>query len=374
MQEGKVVVVEDDPTNRMLITQILRKQGFEVWAAPDGKAGKALVLDVMPDVVVSDIQMPNLDGIGMLAQLRAESKTATLPVVMLTSLTERNKMRESMAAGADDYLTKPFTPTELVDTILAQMKKRSLHSQARAQVVQAAVNTALENQRHSLAGVYERRLKKELSESLWGVRAQASTDTPYPQATLMFVDLINPSWPQLLSPSDLAEVLRLAYSNASDTLSLFGANHVHMVGEGLLAVFIPTNDTASMTHATRAMKSALALVKSSSRVDQHLRTKFADRSLPRFSIGIALHSGPVVIASMGSPDAGLAPMGVPVGESVKVVMRLQQQATHAQCALVASESAIALLQPHVVAGRQGEIDLLGDGRTVRIAEVLQWRD
>jgi hypothetical protein len=157
-------------------------------------------------------------------------------------------------------------------------------------------------------------------------------------------------------------------------VNLFGARHVQMVGEGLLAVFVAENDTASVSHSLRAFKSAFALVKSASRVQAHLDQAFAGRKLPRFDIGIAVHSGPVTIAKLSDPLRFERTVVLPVGDTIRATMHLQQSMTHAGCAVIASETAVSGLENHLLPGRQASFDVHNNGQQVRVAEVLGLRE
>jgi DNA-binding response OmpR family regulator len=121
-----IVLMEDDAATRMMVASVLRKDGHEVFPAEDGAAGLKLVRELYPELVISDVQMPVLNGFDMLAALRLDSAIAGTPVVLLTSLQERAHMRIGMTTGADDYITKPFRPAELREAVAAQLNKRQL--------------------------------------------------------------------------------------------------------------------------------------------------------------------------------------------------------------------------------------------------------
>src|SRR5687768_7418959 len=110
-----IVVIEDDASIRMLLMQVLKTEGYEVMAAEDGLKGLELIREFKPDVVVSDVQMPNLGGFEVLDKVRNDDALATTAVILLTSLQDRTHMRQGMTTGADDYLTKPFDPRELLE-------------------------------------------------------------------------------------------------------------------------------------------------------------------------------------------------------------------------------------------------------------------
>src|SRR3569832_1070889 len=159
-----IVVMEDDAGTRLLVASVLKKHGHEVLAAEDGVQGLALVRSEKPDVVISDVQMPGMNGFDMLAEMRRDPQLAGIPVILLTSLQERAHMRIGMTAGADDYITKPFRAAELRQAVAAQLNKRHVQATLQAMAVDAAVTHALQEQRHDLSKLYEARLAAELSE------------------------------------------------------------------------------------------------------------------------------------------------------------------------------------------------------------------
>lgn len=122
----RVLVVEDDRGVREHMTKILGAAGYEVRAAVNGLAGVSMAHDYMPDVIVCDHLMPELNGLGALELLRQHLRTEAIPVIFATAVTDRNTHRRAMEQGADDYLTKPFTSQELLASVGAQLAKREV--------------------------------------------------------------------------------------------------------------------------------------------------------------------------------------------------------------------------------------------------------
>lgn len=123
---AKILVIDDENTLRHTISTILRFAGYEVMDAPDGNAGVELAQAYMPDLIVSDIVMPGLDGYGLLATLRENAETAAIPVIFVTALAERQAMRQGMELGADDYLVKPFAPVDLLNTVKTRLERQAV--------------------------------------------------------------------------------------------------------------------------------------------------------------------------------------------------------------------------------------------------------
>jgi DNA-binding response OmpR family regulator len=114
----KVLVVDDDPVILRLLRVNFEMEGYEVATATDGVEGLAAARADRPDVIVSDIMMPNLDGLGFAAALKADPAMAAIPIVLLSAKAQNADVDAGLDV-ADDYVTKPFDPLELLDRVAA---------------------------------------------------------------------------------------------------------------------------------------------------------------------------------------------------------------------------------------------------------------
>jgi len=119
----RILVIDDDPTIRNNVVELLTEEGFDVTAAENGADGVALAKARAPAVVVSDITMPGLDGYGVLEALREHPSTTHVPLIFLSARAERSEVRTGMNLGADDYLTKPFALSELLESVRTRLKR-----------------------------------------------------------------------------------------------------------------------------------------------------------------------------------------------------------------------------------------------------------
>ncbi|MBG9388923.1 response regulator [Caenimonas aquaedulcis] len=354
-----IVVMEDDAGTRMLIASVLKKDGHEVLTAEDGAQGLALVAPRRPDLIISDVQMPGMNGFQMLAALRADPANATIPVILLTSLQERAHMRIGMTTGADDYITKPFRPNELREAAAAQLNKRSVQANLQAMAVDAAVQEALVEQKHQLAKLYEQRLAAELSER-WPEGDGSAGDEKLASATVLFVDIPNyATVAERLDSQELADLVKKFYGSANDTVNLFGARHMRFVGEGLLAIFASGTDTRTVNHGLRAAKAALGLVDSTRGIREYLSAKYPGRQLPPFEVNVALHTGPVALAVLQDPLHGGPAQTLPVGDAVSATMQLQKQARSLGWHIVASVAALRSITGAVRTGARALVEVPG---------------
>lgn len=132
-----ILLIEDNLEVRENTAEILELANYKVVAAENGKTGTELAKKHLPDLIICDIMMPELDGYGVLHILGKTKETATIPFIFLTAKTEKSDVRKGMNLGADDYLTKPFDDIELLDAVEMRLKKNEL--------VRASSNTTLEN-------------------------------------------------------------------------------------------------------------------------------------------------------------------------------------------------------------------------------------
>jgi CRP/FNR family transcriptional regulator, polysaccharide utilization system transcription regulator len=118
-----VLLIEDNREMRENTTEILELAGHKVITAENGKIGVDLAVKHMPDIIVCDVMMPELDGYGVLHILSKNSKTSGIPFIFLTAKAEKDDFRKGMNLGADDYITKPFNDVELLDAIETRLRK-----------------------------------------------------------------------------------------------------------------------------------------------------------------------------------------------------------------------------------------------------------
>jgi DNA-binding NarL/FixJ family response regulator len=124
----KILVIEDEPEMRRNLTTVLRLEGFAALSAENGRRGVQAAQRERPDLILCDVMMPELDGYGVLAALRAEGATAALPLIFLTAKGEKPDIRAGMNLGADDYLTKPVAKADLLNAIRSRLARAAQQS------------------------------------------------------------------------------------------------------------------------------------------------------------------------------------------------------------------------------------------------------
>ncbi|MDZ8028234.1 MAG: EAL domain-containing response regulator [Nostoc sp. ChiQUE01a] len=119
----KILIIEDEESVRENILDLLEAEDFETVAAANGRIGIDLAISEVPDLILCDMMMPEIDGYGVLTALRQDPATATTPFIFLTAKSAKSDFRRGMDLGADDYITKPFTRAELLSAIMNRLEK-----------------------------------------------------------------------------------------------------------------------------------------------------------------------------------------------------------------------------------------------------------
>ncbi|OCQ99898.1 diguanylate cyclase [Nostoc sp. MBR 210] len=121
----KILVIEDEESVRENLLDLLEAEDFQTIAAANGKTGVDLAFAEVPDLILCDMMMPEVDGYGVLTALRQDPLTATIPFIFLTAKSAKSDFRQGMDMGADDYLTKPFTRAELLSAIMNRLERQA---------------------------------------------------------------------------------------------------------------------------------------------------------------------------------------------------------------------------------------------------------
>ncbi|MBX2863155.1 MAG: response regulator [Leptolyngbyaceae cyanobacterium MAG.088] len=134
----KILVIEDELEIRSNLLELLELEGYNVISADNGMTGLLGAIEHTPDLIICDVMMPELDGHNVLQALRQEPKTVGIPFIFLTALADKGDIRKGMVLGADDYLTKPFTRSEVLTAVESRLQKQAA-SQSQASLIQQEV-------------------------------------------------------------------------------------------------------------------------------------------------------------------------------------------------------------------------------------------
>jgi len=354
-----ILIVEDDDAIRNNITRLLKLEGYEIVAAVNGREGLERVREARPDVVITDIGMPEMDGFELLETIRSDKALASTSVMMLTALDDRASMRRGMTAGADDYLAKPFTRVELLEALQSLLKKRGRIEET----IQSAVQAREEHLRRAFtASLGGNRLADKFGfQSLHGAVTDQVLD-----ATVLFSDIRNfTSLAEKLSSNEIAKVLTHYFERACEPILMNHGRHLKFIGDGLMAVFTDRSAGTPLPGGRRAISAALAMALATHEFRAWLEQQFPNRGLPPFAIGVGLHAGEVTICRLGAAQSKET---MPVGDTVTTAVRLEAASKELGWTVVATSAVMNRAGEGVQTGGMTSVEVR-DATYLDVAEI-----
>jgi DNA-binding response OmpR family regulator len=362
-----IVVCEDDASTRTLITAVLSKAGHIVEAFDNGLNGYARLLEGDVELLISDVQMPGKDGFALVAQVREDKQLLELPCILLTALHERAHMRVGMTSGADDYVTKPFQPSELLDAVNSQLKRAMQVFVLHLDEKQRTVSTAVGERTNELMALFEKRLQEEL-QSRW---ARSDTKSSELRGSLLGCAIVQQEeWLQLLGSTQMADMTQRFFSKVADTAALFNAEYLQFVGNGLLIGFDATQDKPSLSHMGRAFKLIQSMGAIRSSMQMYVREKLQgvspEQSLPPFAFSMVMHPGVLSLGKLDGVVGGIEQL-VPVGHDVQLISKLQRAGLTLRWPVLLSQDAMdALAQQNSDLPVHEHVDVKLSGQVQRV--------
>ena len=355
----KILVVEDEASIRLNLTLMLKGEGYAVDSAEDGRAGIEHARNFAPDLIVSDVMMPELDGFGMLEALRADARFADTPFIFLTALNDRTSMRRGMNLGADDFLNKPFTRDELIEAVNSRLKKYENAARSLAERLVAGNDELRRWYRQNLTGAEpERPLAFAETAGMTGKMTVA---------TVLFADVRNfTTYSERLTAGQIAELLNAYFESVCQPIVRNGGRIAKLIGDGIMVVFETRPEDGEDNHARRAIRAGLGIVIAANKFGEWFKQHFDLSGLPEFATGVGIHSGDMMEVRIGPPGAEDLTV---VGDSVNVASRLEGQTKELGWPLVASAATVSMAGAAVSTGESRLLELRGRNTPVEAVEV-----
>jgi class 3 adenylate cyclase len=295
-----ILVVDDRPEAVQLLRDLLELEGYETAAAFDGQQALDSIHRQLPDLVLLDINMPNLNGYEVCQRLKADPSTADVPVLMLTAWDEPDHRVKGLQMGAEDYLAKPFDHRELLARIETQLRAKH-----QADGLRAAQQT--------IRATFERFVPAHVVERLLADPSQVSLGGALRMVTILFADLRGyTAIAETLAPKELVEILNGHLSVAAQAVLAYDGTISHYSGDLVMAIFnapLPQAD-----HALRAAKAARLLRKEMANYHRGLPPEL------RMDFGVGIASGEAVVGNIGTKELFNY---TAVGDTVNLAQRLE---------------------------------------------------
>ena len=263
---ARILVVDDQRSNVEMLAGVLKARGYSVHTALDGEQALEQVREIRPDLVVSDILMPRLDGYDLCRRLRASPETALLPVILVTSLDAQGERIKGLEAGADDFLSKPINWEELFARVRSLLRVKALQDELKD------INEKLAERVREQVAQLERlsRLKRFFSKPVAEAIVAGGEEILEPhrrEITAVFLDLRGfTAFTDRADPDEVVELLRAYHATLGQTVDEYGGTLEHFAGDGIMIFF---SDPLPVDHpAERAIRMSLSLQKAFTPISQ----------------------------------------------------------------------------------------------------------
>jgi adenylate cyclase len=303
----KVLVADDNRNNRQLIADILDTMGHETIMAVDGNHTLEIVGQNHPDLIILDVDMPGMNGFDVCNILKSNPETALIPILMLTALSDAENRVRGLVLGADDYLSKPFNPRELIERVKARLRAKSANDELRQ--TQEVIRLTFE--RFVPSTVVDRLLQNPMQVRLGG---------QLQEVTVLFTDLEGfTSISERTQPEKLLHVLNQYHTMVVRTIQDYGGTIDKFIGDCVMALY--NTPLAQPDHEERAVRTAIAIRDALEDFYGQFEPEF------RMPINIGIHTGTAVVGNIGAPEIMDF---TAVGDTVNLAARLQQMASGGQ--------------------------------------------
>jgi class 3 adenylate cyclase len=336
---GTILIADDNRVNRLLLARGLEKQGHTVVFAEHGREALDLLRRRPFDLLLLDVLMPELDGYGVLDELKADPHLRDIPVIMTSALDELDSVVKCVEMGAEDYLTKPINPVLLNARINASLEKKRLRDQQRELISKFAT--------------------KEVADDL--LTSGFSLGGKHVEASALFCDIRSfTSIAEAIEPAETIELLNDYYTLMMDAIGGEGGIVNQMIGDGLMAIFgapVPSGD-----HRERAVRAACQMVD----LIRLFNEEQAAQEKVQIQIGVGIASGNVIAGYTGTERRATYTC---VGDTVNVAARLESHTKELNLPVLIDANTRAGLGDGITVEPQGSVQMKGKTQPIEIYAV-----
>ena len=336
LHAARLLLVDDNKVTRLLLARTLELAGHQVAAAENGRVALAMLRKDAYDLLLLDIEMPEMDGFQVLEQVRGDLQLRDVPVIVTSSLEGLDNVVRCIELGAEDYLTKPVNAVLLKARIAASLEKKRLRDQQKELVRRfAAPEVAQDLQRSGFA--------------LGGKRVRAS---------VLFADIrgFTPI-AEAQPPEETIDLLNTYYTLMFDAVAGHGGIVSHIAGDGLMAIFgapVPLGN-----HADAAVRAALEMIEMIDLFNVEQRSV----GKPEIRIGVGVASGEMVAGYTGTNERATYTC---IGDVVNLAARLEQHTKEAKRTILMDAATRDTLPSSLAPDPLGAVTLRGKTQPVDV--------
>ena len=340
-EPGHLLVVDDNKVNRILLARGLEGHGHKVETAENGKQALEKLRAGSFDLVLLDIEMPEMDGYQVLERCLQDDELRNIPIIMTSSLDEIESVVKCVELGAEDYLNKPVNPVLLRARVNASLEKKRLRDQQRKLIRTFAT--------------------KEVAEEL--LKTGFSLGGSFVTASVMFADIrsfttITESRP----PAEIIEMLNDYYALMFEAIAGHGGSVNQMIGDGLMAIF--GAPVFYEDHRERSVQAALEMLELLAAFNQQQ----AALDKPQIKIGVGIATGKVIAGFTGTQHRATYTC---IGDTVNLAARIESHTKVAQCPILIDQYTREGLPEGIPTEALGPITFKGKHQPIHIFAVKQ---
>src|SRR6478672_6663253 len=371
MPPPRILIVDDEPSNLFLLEELMKSEGYTPFLATSGTQALKIAKDLLPDLILLDIMMPDIDGFEVCKQLRQDGELQTVPVIFLTALEDEDSRLRGLEMMGDDYFTKPININLVIKKIASTLRLSQLRSQATQSQVRQQVK---EQTKRQISAAWE--INEFLSEKFrlfvpeqfldriarQGVESIQLGNAREEELTILFCDIRGfTAIAESQTPSETFEWLNVFFTQMNQAIAANQGFIDKFLGDAIMAVFDRPGE-----HAQDAIAAAVMM-------QQRLSEFNAERDQYQLqnpvNIGIGIHSGKGIIGTVGSSYRMDSTV---IGDVVNTASRLEQLTKLYSCSILVSSAVInRLTNPELYASRW--IDRMmprGKQEVIELYEVL----
>lgn len=292
-KQGRLLIVDDNKVNRILLARGVEQLGHQIETAENGRQALEKLRADSFDLVLLDIEMPEMDGYEVLETCLQDSDLRNIPIIMTSSLEEIDSVVKCIELGAEDYLNKPVNPILLRARVNASLEKKHLRDEQRKLIRTFTT--------------------KDVAEEL--LKSGFSLGGKYVNASVMFADIRSfTTITESRSPAEIIEMLNDYYALMFDAITGYGGSVNQIIGDGLMAIFgAPVHYE---DHCERAVNAALEMKEMLDVFNQQQ----ISQNKPSIKIGIGIASGQVVAGFTGTEHRATYTC---IGDTVNLAARIE---------------------------------------------------
>ena len=338
-KSGRLLVVDDNKVNRILLTRSLEQQGHTVEMAENGKNGLEILRSQAFDLVLLDIEMPEMDGYQVLEACLNDTDLRNIPIIMTSSMDELDSVVKCIELGAEDYLNKPVNPVLLKARINASLEKKSLRDEQRK--------------------LFRTFATEEVVEEL--MKTGFSLGGKHVNGSAMFTDIRSfTTLAETQDPADTIDLLNSYYALMFEAITGNGGTVNQMLGDGLMAIFGAL--TPQEDHAERAVRAALEMIDLIEAFNQQQEMQ----KKPAIKIGIGIASGQMIAGFTGTQNRATYTC---VGDTVNLAARIEDFTKRVEQPILIDKFTRADLPENIQLEDLGEITFKGKNQAINIFAV-----